>query len=296
LDGQEYFLGRWPSKAAAAAAAQRARAYLGGHQTSGVRPDAPEDLRREAHALIKRETTSRFHGVSWVSRYKCWKAEVSVKRRGRSIGHFENEVDAAKAYDRVALHLLGKKARLNFPGQPTRSESLEAARAEVRARRKGRTSSKYIGVRWDKDRKERPWFAMFTLGRKGLAIGRYRTEREAALVHDRAALFYRPKRMQLNFPNLAKKLSPASVDDLANELLREKKKKTKSRFVGVSANAFSYTATISHENRSVYLGSFDVEEDAARAYDRAALRIRGTKTKLNFDPATGHEIVGRRVR
>jgi hypothetical protein len=61
----------------------------------------------------------------------------------------------------------------------------------------------------------------------------------------------------------------------------------------VSWNGFSWQAVIWSANRSVYLGSFEVEEDAARAYDKAAVRLRGKRTKLNFHPTTDAEIVGR---
>jgi hypothetical protein len=143
----------------------------------------------------------------------------------------------------------------------------------------------------DDERKDRPWFASFAQGQTPLAIGRYRTEREAAIAHDRAALYYRPRRMILNFPKL--KLEPASVDELANEVLRAVKRTTKSRFLGVTWNGFSWQAVISNANRTIYLGSFEVEEDAARAYDKAAVRLRGKRTKLNFHPTTGEEMVGR---
>lgn len=56
-----------------------------------------------------------------------------------------------------------------------------------------------------------------------------------------------------------------------------------SRFVGVyrCRKAQSWTAQITHLKQQIYLGSFDSEEQAARAYNEAAVRYFGATARLN---------------
>ena len=61
---------------------------------------------------IKR--TSEFRGVS--RRYGRWKARIKQNGHDLVIGDYDNELDAARAYDRKARALHGEKAMLNFPG------------------------------------------------------------------------------------------------------------------------------------------------------------------------------------
>ena len=59
--------------------------------------------------------TSRFKGVYWNQRDGYWIAKIQVRRKGRHLGCFEKEEDAARAYDAAALEAFREFARLNFP-------------------------------------------------------------------------------------------------------------------------------------------------------------------------------------
>ncbi len=67
----------------------------------------------------KPNTASKYRGVRWDKSRNFWYAEIIFRNKGRKIrkylGRFENEIDAAKAYDRMAVKHHGEFARLNFP-------------------------------------------------------------------------------------------------------------------------------------------------------------------------------------
>jgi hypothetical protein len=71
-----------------------------------------------------------------------------------------------------------------------------------------------------------------------------------------------------------------------NSCNKPKRKNTTSRFIGVhfSKNRNRWVAQIKHIGKKIWLGYFDKEVDAARAYDCAAIKYHGEFARLNFTP------------
>jgi tetratricopeptide (TPR) repeat protein len=59
--------------------------------------------------------TSRFKGVYWYTKIGKWAAMICLNKKRMHIGYFDDEVAAARAYDRKARELFGEFACLNFP-------------------------------------------------------------------------------------------------------------------------------------------------------------------------------------
>lgn len=60
--------------------------------------------------------SSKYRGVCWVKRDNAFAASISIgSGKKLSLGHHQNEIDAAKAYDRAAREHHGEFAVLNFP-------------------------------------------------------------------------------------------------------------------------------------------------------------------------------------
>ena len=57
---------------------------------------------------------SKYRGVCWNRTRQKWQANIKVYYRQKHLGHFDDEEDAARAYDRAARQHFGDFARCNF--------------------------------------------------------------------------------------------------------------------------------------------------------------------------------------
>jgi hypothetical protein len=185
------------------------------------------------------------------------------------LGYFEDEQQAARAYDKAARGFKENRAQLNFP---TMKEQAAEEAKEQQWNKCGEAGSKYRGVSWHK--KNNKWDAHINYDGKKHHFGYFEDEEEAARAYDKAARAQHGKRAQLNFPA---------------EGESGPRKSSKYRGVSWDKSKNKWQAQINYDGKKRHLGSFKDEEEAARAYDRAARDQRGEKAQLNFpaEPRSG---------
>lgn len=75
--------------------------------------------------------TSSYRGVSWCANAGQWRAQICTPGRSSHIGLYRSEIEAARAYDAMAMQLFGEFARLNFARQE--SHEWKAKKREMQA-------------------------------------------------------------------------------------------------------------------------------------------------------------------
>jgi hypothetical protein len=185
--------------------------------------------------------------------------------------------------------------------------SIERAKRQQRiilkTREKIKKKHKYIGVKLESRRNPNtvhPWYSYIKHNRERLYLGSYTKEEYAALAYDKKVLELYGADAALNFPELSlkeitKKLEQIKAEDAvifldhASKVMQGKRLKYKhkiktSKYVGVCMphDKDQWRAVIRFRAKTYYLGYHDIEEEAARAYDKKALELYGEKAKLNF--------------
>jgi hypothetical protein len=201
----------------------------------------------------------------------------------------------------------GNWLRLNFPTEEEVKRAQERgallteedkAAAAAASHRQG--PSKFVGVCWNKE--SRKWKAEITHDGKQQYLGYFADEREAARAVDTAARRLRGEDahggrcsqgkqwLRLNFPTerevkRAQERGALRMEDKVAAVAASEQqapsaasgRQELSEFVGVSWDKSErrWKAQINHDGKRHYLGSFDDDQEGARAVDTAARRLRG---------------------
>jgi hypothetical protein len=75
---------------------------------------------QNTHNSRPKGKSSRFKGVCWDKKRRKWIVAIRYDGRCVYIGRFDDEIEAARAYDGTALELFGDFAYLNFPEEQER--------------------------------------------------------------------------------------------------------------------------------------------------------------------------------
>lgn len=155
-----------------------------------------------------------------------------------------------------------------------------ARKPKAQAGRSGPTSQ-YKGVSRRPHLVARPWQAQIRVDDKVIYLGTFMHEDEAAAAYNSAALCYFGQFARLNI--IPEKSSPLPSWD-GKPSRDGKPHRFKSRYRGVTnhrSKRSPWYASITCQKEYHYLGCFQTEEEAALAYNAAAILLFGEKAYLN---------------
>ncbi len=152
------------------------------------------------NSRLPKNNKSGYKGVSFNRRLNKFMSTIGYNSKKIHIGYFDNQKDAALAYDIAARHFHNEFSRLNFPDIATYPEPIFKAASFAFSDKilRPNNTSGFRGVHLFK--RDNIWIAQITVKGKTFSLGRFKTSPDAAKAYDDAARKYFSTKAKLNFP------------------------------------------------------------------------------------------------
>ena len=225
-----------------------------------------------------------------------------------SLGTFTKAKDAATAYDNAAIQAGCFISKLNFPNnvpvgyvpntnktrktnklmktnKTNKTNKKNKKNKKIRkkiitiGRKKKALNTTYVGVR---KRGLKSFSASITIANERTYLGTFDSAKEAAHAFDHAAVQAGRPKSNLNFPGRGYKKMKKKSQKKKKKMPPPPSKTRTYRGVRKSENGKKFCAQIFIDGTMQGLGTWDTEEEAARAYDSA----QKDKSKLNFSSSS----------
>lgn len=139
---------------------------------------------------------SKYKGVDWQKSNKKWRARIQVKGKQIHLGLFDDEDDAAKAYNAAALEHFGEHFHLNKIGEDNRVKKKPLNKnPQIR-----RVPNKYAGRLRGAYKNHGKFSSMIGFEGKNIYLGNFNTPEQAAKAYDKKAYELYGDKAILNFP------------------------------------------------------------------------------------------------
>lgn len=256
-DGKDIYVGRYDLELDAAKAYNIKAKELFGHKAD--LNEVPDEIIQE-----QKEQTSKYRGVFFKN--KKWNSQIVKDKIKHPLGSFDNEKDAARAYNKKIIELSINKSKLNIlsdednPGPSNVKESDSESSSD--------DEDSFHGMSYHK--KSNKWRVVITKDGIIHNVGAYKEKKEAALA-------YNKKIIEL-YGDKAKKLNKVSGELTTIIKKRQPKKYRGIRYV---ENIKKWSARIMNDGQEIAIGAFMTEIEAAEAYNQYAKKLHGDKAILN---------------
>ena len=207
--------------------------------------------------------TSKYYGVYWHTSLKYWISKLMKDNVSYLVGYFDTEEEAAAAYNVKARELYREFANLNV--LENEQELLDLT---IQKRQR---SSKYRGVNWSKDKNK--WKARINYKTITYHIGYFETEIEAAVAAN--------VKVRNLCPDETNRINVIENEEEILKIIASRNDNQSSKYRGVSYNKQKqkYEAYITHNKKRHMIGYFNIEIEAAKAYNNKALELYGAEYK-----------------